>query len=1644
MKRLQTSPLTSYSTLPKPPISADQQPDPVQVLQLKLQTLEQKYLNFIDRCSDLLRSDKLSTEAKDLISSCSSSSFFSPNPPTPSIKDTNNLLTLLNQLENGSLLKHLMSTVSNTIQATQFTMFKSCFFSEKSKKTVQDSHKSLTAEIWQGLFNYEHYVQSAVKSCIRKIKEYEEPTNFNLLEQGFKEKYLRCKGEKSKLEKKLAEFSGNRFGDTQQSSKSSRSLVASPTPTTKKAGLGIGCRVLEGSCKSRLKDTAENNLGLRGGESYEVEKKEIQDQLRNLQVKLQGFEKVAKSLIDSSIRAELNSIGTKPAEINLTKVYESPDISMFGSHMSILDIDLLHKNLETLEKEKEELESTLKNEKTVNKKLEVENWEKNKKIRKIEEEFERVNQELGECLKEILREKEKKAEIEKKIRETEGKLRESEGKIKEFEEKIRVLVGEKEKLEKNMNGLNENRKVLSEKVKEKDKAIDGLMAEINSSKISYSVIFEKNKALKLKVKKTKEEKFKIMSFSAKHAESAKKCEEDLRGLEETLRISQETEKKMMRKIEVYEDEYKDSQILIKKIKENEEVLAVQLKNEISKCENFEQELRLGKTEKENLEKKYLKLNKEFESAENEIKKLRGVLKVLESELEREKKVSMLLNDEKMIVENTKKSLELKILSIQNKEHEAKTELNKVKTLLDNMEIEKFGLLKKIQELNENFQLNTEEKVKNLEKFNKTLEETIKKQRDTIICLDQEQSSACKSLAEAISKLTRKKLAKKSLKDAHSLKQNQFVGLETAYNSLKQEFLDLQNLKSEVIALKSSLSLSQATETELKSQILDKNEQLSLLQSKISESELNRKTIESNIITKDLELNLRVKEVSDIQFQLSTYIESINTLKSNLSEAHSQIEILKARYNDLQNEKSVNDSYKIGKLTEDLKDSEKNVKSLKNELNETQNLLGQQTKVQESLKEKLENLKNENEELLLTLSSRSEALIKLKTCLKNIRQDLKGVKSAVLRSELTEIKNFVLKKSEEFKNFIQNPHNFKYIENVIQEHKNNIQSLNTQNSGLFLTVRKLNTKYETLLKDYNKKSQELSATLTQNSSLEGQIRNSEFNEKNTQKTLNLKLESLESELREKNSNKSELLKTIKSLTKDQETLKMLLQKSEEKNKELSGIIKNLSVESEKLTEKNTFLNTDLEVYDQKMSEKIQKIVSLSEQNEALEHKISDLELIKNSIDSEKNKQIQILTEKIESLQKQLIDFEDLKEKVKINNIEFFQIDQENQQLHKKLEVKLKDQEKLSENLNKAKLELEKTQRDHKNLVSENQRLIEIQITQSQDAKNLKACLEAKENSTRELEIALGDKNRALEDLKNALFSSQMEINAIKLGEKKLDKPGLPRSSDFGPCPQPIKSKTGSLGSNVDPFSIKQSLCTEELNITPCKLLKVVKYRNKKWALVQSEEGSFIWKEEQTFQPQTLLEPYEEDLEEIKICLASWYKGSIIDAIEELKKLATSQDYSFQADDKYDMLSQSFKGEIFEAGLEISKIDIHVQENENFEQLSQELNLKNSELALKNKKIEKKKRTLLLHKEQIVVLKEQIRSYQDRVKELESMAGVDLMYLKQVYSNLIVKIKVNKGIEDLILVVFKVLGFSQAEIGKIQERRKKGNVEVSGRD
>jgi chromosome segregation ATPase len=561
---------------------------------------------------------------------------------------------------------------------------------------------------------------------------------------------------------------------------------------------------------------------------------------------------------------------------------------------------------------------------------------------------------------------------------------------------------------------------------------------------------------------------------------------------------------------------------------------------------------------------------------------------------------------------------------------------------------------------------------------------------------------------------------------------------------------------------------------------------------------------------------------------------------------------------------------------------------------------------------------------------------------------------------------------------------------------------------------------------------------------------------------------------------------KKLQKDSESLQELynLIKISEKNEiSLSNQLEHTEKTLEKLVLENSQLKGEIVALetensymkDLKNKEKtfrdalIDHENTISTQNSKINQLSNEIELISNQYNSnliQKNAKIVELTEDKEVLEN--LD-KVTQQKLNLTGKKLLQMTEINTNLQRKLEETEKVVKELSE-------KYERLQIEYKKIDIERKELLETKTNLIKTTKNLENNLISQEKQLQVLEKTLTTKETQIRELEALQLSKESEIELIipskkndyiSLAPQKKDSESnysekiketipvqseylMPESRRYKNAPQghsyeinSVKSSKRAVsqsGSKEEQVSSKQA--QESLNITPHKVLKSIKAADKRWVLLQTNNGSLNWKEETDMQWSGPWEFSDEDADEIKVCLGEWYTGSILQAIEKLKNAATKDlSLSFKQEEntskKNSFVPASDTENIFK-GLEISRIDFDDSRTENIEKIK-------SDVLVKDAKIEKKKRKLELHKEQISVLKEQLRinseeihKYLATIKDLEtriqSLAAINLPYLKQVYSNLILNLKVDKTTEDLVILMFKILDFTNEEIGKIQHQRK----------
>ena len=250
----------------------------------------------------------------------------------------------------------------------------------------------------------------------------------------------------------------------------SRSVVSSPTPNRETPNKLFN---LTSEFKGKL-STLPSRLGTESSlkdnklEFYEVEKREIQGQLKCLKDKLEVLEKYARNIIDSSIQRDLNIL-QKNQEVNdkfKIKMNKSHDESILRSHISILEVEIAQKNLENLENEN--LPSSFNAEKIANHQPALDVIEKDynlkelaPRVQELESELE-MSQEIYFC--------------------TKNKLESCESLLAELKVKLENVILEKERIEKTVQELKESNQLHTEYIQIKDIRIRELNAELNSYK----------------------------------------------------------------------------------------------------------------------------------------------------------------------------------------------------------------------------------------------------------------------------------------------------------------------------------------------------------------------------------------------------------------------------------------------------------------------------------------------------------------------------------------------------------------------------------------------------------------------------------------------------------------------------------------------------------------------------------------------------------------------------------------------------------------------------------------------------------------------------------------------------------------------------------------------------------------------------------------------------------------------------------------------------------------------------------------------------------------------------------------------------------------------------------------------------------
>ncbi|OMJ66857.1 hypothetical protein SteCoe_36154 [Stentor coeruleus] len=881
-----------------------------------------------------------------------------------------------------------------------------------------------------------------------------------------------------------------------------------------------------------------------------------------------------------------------------------------------------------------------------------------------------------------------------------------------------------------------------------------------------------------------------------------------------------------------------------------------------------------------------------------------------------------------------------------------------------------------------------------------------------------------------------------------IKENEVKNLGYEKDSLKcQENM----LNEQMLQMKTDFMLQNSMKLEETQQLLKKVSKMHILEGQVSKftSEIIMKnTCISDLTSKNLEYS---KEIFELTEKLQTILPEKELLTKTIKEKTDLIINLKGQLQAIKDKININ------------------------------------TNTESSLTQQISELSSDNKKLENLLSDHNKTI---KTSEKKLNFFIKSNKLSDLKNNLESLKSFTKIKLEGFREVFKSTEDFYniFIETKLRnkEYEGKIRDLTSENTkqNLQLTDLKFRLsvlesqtklsesskaqkltealeykkKYDNLYEEYIEKSSLLEMLILEKNKIKENLSRLEAEASKTRE-FEGKIKQLEIELALCGTNLEKFQETIHKKAQEMTKIKKmnceLLVDIEQNKQKISELTEKFYLNTNELEDFNVKLqekNKQILCLMQKLEEKENIIIDLNRNIENLKSQIAEIHDFNTKIVRDNENTIGFLRHNEEELKTQLLDMEELKKKILINKEEFSKLDKDNQELVKKLQENEKTTENIIKNTQNYKEEIEFLKNERKKIIQENSK------------------------SMNDLENALNDKKKISEDLKNIIQNceirehnllSKLQVKDQELKEFKNQTETSSQKKRYSESnPHTIK-ETNEISEEIVPIvtqnletcSFKYKLrsdrskrisdFTEGSNITPCKIIKVVNAGGKKWVLINNENGSFSWKSEKEFQfPGDGIEENEEDkiLDEIKTALGVWYCGDIIEAIEKLKS-QVNKDISFSFNEDPNFISKaqkgnfatfSFRGEIFEGGLEISCINPSLVDAENPDQI------KSENLAYKTK-LEKKKRKILLHREQMQVLKNQIRKLQeelyvdkDKIKDLEkkvqSVMAVDLPYLKQIYTNLVLKLKVDKSTENLIGPLYRILDFSAEETVKIQSQRK----------
>ncbi|KAH0785945.1 Formin 2 Domain containing protein [Histomonas meleagridis] len=574
--------------------------------------------------------------------------------------------------------------------------------------------------------------------------------------------------------------------------------------------------------------------------------------------------------------------------------------------------------------------------------LEKLNEEMKTKELNVKEENDKIKQELSLT-------KQSKASVEQKVNELENE-------IETLKSKEINIKEESDKMKQELINMKQNKAIAENKIEELENEIQTIKTKDLNIKEEYDKIKQENSILKQnklvnesKIKELEEEIETLTQKSDSSSSSSSSDNEDeLRNEINSLKEVKSSNEAMIQHLKAQIESMKSKKVSDEGSSSSSSSSDNDNDDKIEILATREIELNEIKEAKAKSDLKIVELKNEIESLKNNENDYKSENDKIKQELSQVKQ-------SKTIAESKIEELETEINSLKNKENELKTENDKIKQELSLTKQNKITSDSKIEEL--------ENDINNLKNKEIELQSENEKIKQELSNVKQSKASSDSKIEELNSEIESLKSKELSLiNDAENIKQ-ELLNVKTSKASAEIKIEELQNeintlvnqesnYKNDSDNIKQELSQMKQTKALLESKIESLNNEIESLKNKeIQINEENDKIKQDLSSTKQNKLILETK-IEQYENEIKSYKEKEQSLDNNKKELESKIKEMENEIETLKNKEHSSSSSsssssddeddnnneqkeQIEKLTKEISEKDKIIKSHKDEITKLQ-------------------------------------------------------------------------------------------------------------------------------------------------------------------------------------------------------------------------------------------------------------------------------------------------------------------------------------------------------------------------------------------------------------------------------------------------------------------------------------------------------------------------------------------------------------------------------------------------------------------------------------------------------------------------------------------------------------------------------------